>query len=398
MNKQITRFCQKRVLPGMAAVGMAAVLAFSALADDRRQELAGEREDASSNLAQQQAQLEEKEDALSQAVQQGQAMKDQKGEITDQIYQLSEEMALLEDQLERARQSVNQKQAEYTAQWDQYKEILGGMQLLHDQGGLAWLAQAKSLYQLLTFSDTLQQMSQAEDEALEVLKTEKEELSKRQLLLEDLEAQFQAQKQEMEEKVQVLTGQIQQQDAAISAAQAEKEAQQVQVQAAQAAFEEADDRYEEYVRQQIAQGAQNHTLYCGLEFGCPLDSYAFLSCRFGEPDGWSGKPHGGMDFAANAGSTIRAAADGVVQAAGGSESYSYGYYVILYHGRDEAGRTIATLYAHMNEAPPVSVSQSVTKGEAIGRVGNTGNSKGYHLHLELRIDGQRTDPLAYIPA
>ena len=396
MNHRIIDF-YKRSLLVLAALAMGAALAVSVLADDRRQELANERNDASSALAQQQSQLEEKEDALSQAVQQGQAMKDRKEEITGQIYQLSEEMALLEDQLERARQAVNQKQAEYDAQWDQYKEILGGMQLLHDQGGLAMLAQAKSLYQLLTFSDTLQQVSQAQDEALETLKTQKEELDQRKTQLEELETQLNEQKQEMDGKVQELSGQIQKQDAAISAAQAEKQAQQVQVQAAQAAFEEADDRYEAYIRQQIAQGAQNNTLYCGLDFGCPLDSYARISCRFGEPDGWSGKPHGGTDFAANAGSTIRAAADGVVQVAGGSESYSYGYYVILYHGKDDAGRTIATLYAHMNEAPPVSVGQSVTKGEAIGRVGNTGNSKGYHLHLELRIDGERTDPLVYIP-
>ena len=332
----------KKLLWAFAAVCTAA-LSVSALADDKREELADQREDASSALAQQEAELEEKEDLLDQAVQQGQAMKDQKEEITSQIYQLSEEMALLEDQLERARQAVNQKQA------------------------------------------------------LEELKKQKEELTQRQESLEELEAQLEAQKQEMDGKVQALSGQIQKQDAAISAAQAEKEAQQVQVEAAQAAFEEADAQYEAYVRQQIAQGAQDNTLYCGLDFGCPLDSYARISCRFGEPDGWSGKPHGGTDFAANAGSTIRAAAEGVVQAAGGSETYSYGYYVILYHGKDDAGRTIATLYAHMNEAPPVSVGQAVAKGDAIGRVGNTGNSKGYHLHLELRIDGNKTDPMVYIP-
>ena len=375
----------------------AGALSVSALADDKREELANQRDDASSALAQQEAELEEKEDLLNQAVQQGQAMKDQKEEITNQIYQLSEEMADLEDQLERARQAVNQKQAEYDGEWDQYKEIIGGMQLLHDRGELAYLAQADSLYQLLTFTDSLQQISQSQDQALEILKEQKEELAQRQESLEEIENQLEAQKQEMDEKVQELSGQIQKQDAAISAAQAEKEAQQVQVAAAQAAFEEADAQYDAYVRQQIAQGAQNNTLYCGLDFTCPLDSYARISCRFGEPDGWAGKAHGGTDFAASAGTTIRAAADGVVQAAGGSETYSYGYYVILYHGKDDAGRTIATLYAHMNEAPPVSVGQTVAKGDAIGRVGNTGNSKGYHLHLELRIDGNKTDPMVYIP-
>lgn len=43
----------------------------------------------------------------------------------------------------------------------------------------------------------------------------------------------------------------------------------------------------------------------------------------------------------------------------------------------------------------------VHKGDVIGYVGNTGDVRGanggYHLHLELRINGTRTDPLQYIP-
>ena len=49
----------------------------------------------------------------------------------------------------------------------------------------------------------------------------------------------------------------------------------------------------------------------------------------------------------------------------------------------------------------VSAGQTVHKGDVIGYVGNTGDVRGanggYHLHLELRINGTRTDPLQYIP-
>jgi len=51
----------------------------------------------------------------------------------------------------------------------------------------------------------------------------------------------------------------------------------------------------------------------------------------------------------------------------------------------------------MNRPPPVSVGQSVSQGDVIGYVGTTGNSTGNHLHLELRVNGARTNPLNYVP-
>ena len=59
-----------------------------------------------------------------------------------------------------------------------------------------------------------------------------------------------------------------------------------------------------------------------------------------------------------------------------------------------------SLYAHM-QSFCVSTGSVVSKGQLIGYVGNTGDVRGknggYHLHLELRIDGVRTDALRMIP-
>ena len=87
--------------------------------------------------------------------------------------------------------------------------------------------------------------------------------------------------------------------------------------------------------------------------------------------------------------------DGVVTAA--AYHWSWGYYVQVYHGKDDNGNTYSTLYAHMNSPPPVSVGQNVSQGDVIGHVGTTGNSTGNHLHLELRVNGARTNPLNYVP-
>ena len=123
-------------------------------------------------------------------------------------------------------------------------------------------------------------------------------------------------------------------------------------------------------------------------FITPLASYSYISCHFGEPDGWSGAPHGGMDFAAGYGTPIFAAADGVVVTAG--YHYSWGNYVKIYHGVVD-GNQIYTLYAHCSSLA-VSAGQTVTQGQTIAAVGSTGDSTGNHLHFEVYVNSTRVAP------
>lgn len=81
--------------------------------------------------------------------------------------------------------------------------------------------------------------------------------------------------------------------------------------------------------------------------------------------------------------------------------YSYGNCVQISHGTADDGNTYDSLYAHLNSIA-VSQGSAVTKGQVIGYVGNTGNvystgGGGYHLHLELRVNRARVNPLAYVP-
>lgn len=123
-------------------------------------------------------------------------------------------------------------------------------------------------------------------------------------------------------------------------------------------------------------------------FITPLASYSYISCHFGEPDGWTGAPHGGMDFAAGYGTPIFAAADGVVVTAG--YHYSWGNYVKIYHGVVD-GNQIYTLYAHCSSLA-VSAGQTVTQGQTIAAVGSTGDSTGNHLHFEVYVNNTRVAP------
>jgi murein DD-endopeptidase MepM/ murein hydrolase activator NlpD len=87
--------------------------------------------------------------------------------------------------------------------------------------------------------------------------------------------------------------------------------------------------------------------------------------------------HRGVDLAAPAGTPIHAAASGIVIIARNGYNGGFGNYVVIQHPNGAK-----TLYAHMSKLGTTPGAQ-VTQGEVIGYVGNTGNSRGDHLHIEV---------------
>ena len=101
-----------------------------------------------------------------------------------------------------------------------------------------------------------------------------------------------------------------------------------------------------------------------------------------------GRRHTGVDIAAPYGSTIHAAAAGKVTAA----SWMGGYGRTIMIGHDNG---VVTLYGHTSRLL-VRVGQRVERGQAVGRVGSSGNSTGPHLHFEVIVAGRAKDPLQYL--
>jgi murein DD-endopeptidase MepM/ murein hydrolase activator NlpD len=98
--------------------------------------------------------------------------------------------------------------------------------------------------------------------------------------------------------------------------------------------------------------------------------------------------HPGIDIAVPTGTPIRAAASGTVTIAG--PEGGYGNYTCIDHGGG-----LSTCYGHQ-ESFAVSVGQHVGQGQTIGYTDCTGYCFGPHLHFEVRINGQTTDPLGYL--
>jgi murein DD-endopeptidase MepM/ murein hydrolase activator NlpD len=99
--------------------------------------------------------------------------------------------------------------------------------------------------------------------------------------------------------------------------------------------------------------------------------------------------HQGIDLAAELGTPIHAAADGVVT--GAAPNGGYGNWIEIEH----EGR-LSTVYGHLSSfAPGIAPGVWVQKGDLIGFVGNTGRSTGPHLHFELRSNGKPTNPVTH---
>lgn len=117
----------------------------------------------------------------------------------------------------------------------------------------------------------------------------------------------------------------------------------------------------------------------------------FISSGFGpRPDPFTGarSHHFGLDFDANIGDPIWAAADGIVSFSG--RRGGFGNTVVVDHGDG-----YQTLYAH-NQKNLVRVGDLVRAGQQLATVGSSGRSTGSHLHFEVHVNGRPVNPKAYL--
>lgn len=372
--------------------------------ESQKQQAQQQYEDAQNTLEDLQGQTQQTETQIEALQGEAGTIAAQLGDVYDALQEAQRVQLEQQARYEEADAALQQTQADYEASRARCKEQLGAMQKLDGSGAIGLLAQADSLYQLLSFTDALEQISAKNDEILaeltarsEALAQARQQAEEARQQAEDAAAALAQQQAALDGKRQELQEALQKANHTLTEQQAAEQAQAVQTEAARKAYEAATAALDAYVRAQSDRYTTDALVLTSLEFRCPLDSYGSITTRFSEPDPW-GVPHRGTDFAAPNGTPIYAIAAGVISAAG--PVTSYGNCVQVSHGTASDGNRYDSLYAHMSRIA-VNQGQQVQKGDLLGYVGNTGDvygaNGGYHLHLELRINGSRVDPLAYVP-
>lgn len=133
------------------------------------------------------------------------------------------------------------------------------------------------------------------------------------------------------------------------------------------------------------------SFFLEIGFRMPLPD-SVLTSRYGfrsSPIDGHDRMHEGVDLAAPPGTSVLAARDGTIVAAG--DDPALGLHVIIEH---EGG--LRTVYGHLSRIAIV-LNQTVRSGTIVGAVGSTGLSTGPHLHFEIRLSGKARDPSSYIP-
>ncbi|MBA0053779.1 M23 family peptidase [Streptomyces sp. AJS327] len=142
----------------------------------------------------------------------------------------------------------------------------------------------------------------------------------------------------------------------------------------------AEEKRKKAEAERLAKLARSYT--------APLSSYQ-LSAGYGQAGGMWQSDHTGQDFAASAGTPVKAVHTGTVTEAGWAGSYGYRVVLTLEDGTE-------LWFCHLSSMTKSS-GDKVRTGDVIGRVGSTGNSSGPHLHMEVRPGGDDPiDPLAWM--
>lgn len=116
-------------------------------------------------------------------------------------------------------------------------------------------------------------------------------------------------------------------------------------------------------------------------YASPVPHTKVVTSRYG----WRrGRPHNGIDIDLVTGDKVVTILDGIVRFAKFTNGFGNVVVVRHYNG-------LESTYAHLSHIE-VKVNDSISKGQYIGKGGNTGNSRGSHLHLELSYKGEQIHP------
>lgn len=148
------------------------------------------------------------------------------------------------------------------------------------------------------------------------------------------------------------------------------------------ADEEKQRRREEEEQKRLAEEAEE-MLRSSRPLQYPVDGV--ITAGYGD-----GRGHKGIDFAAEAGTEVYAAADGTVSETGSYWNGGYGNSVTIDHRID-----METVYAHLQDVT-VKEGDKVKKGDLIGHAGSTGDTTQNGIHFEVKINGVWKDPADYL--
>ncbi len=398
---------------GIAGIGLllAAGMAFPVYGT--RQDVDAAKKEASA--------LEEEKKKTEQLLLGLQGQKDDTAEYIRQLdYSLEDlgnELELLNSQIQSKEEEITITQLQLTeakqTEEKQYASMKLRIKYMYEKGDTTFLdllIESKDFAQLLNRAEYISKISEYDRNQLNAYAATKQAIAEHEMVLENEQQELmayqestQAKQASMELLLQAKQEELAVYEGKIVSAQnqideyekniADQEERIRQLEEEIRRKEEEARRREEEERKKAQETGNSYTTadLGNIKFIWPCPSSARITSDFGNrssPMEGASTNHQGIDIGASTGSSIVAAAGGVVSIA--AYSYSAGNYVMISHGGG-----IFTVYMHCSKLN-VSAGQTVEQGQVIGAVGSTGFSTGPHLHFGIRSGGVYVNPSLYV--
>lgn len=317
----------------------------------------------------------------SEALEQVEKLTSQISSYQSEIDDLEEQIGELKEQISEVEEQIAKDEAEYKKQDEALDARLVAMYKTGETSYLDFMLSSASLVDFISSYYLISQVADYDTKMLEQLEAHKEKI-------ESEKAELETAKADLESSEKTLTAKQQ----ALQVAKKEKEAYYEKLSDEEKELEEELEQLEKENREMEAKikaaeakyaaqlealrNSSSANVTTGSGYFIKPVSGGYVSC-YGYYS--SGRFHGAIDYAVPMGTTVMAAADGVVVKTE-NLTYSYGTYVVILHANG-----MRTYYGHGTRGSIcVSEGEIVKQGQKIMLSGSTGNSSGPHVHFEVR--------------
>lgn len=355
--------------------------------------------------------LDEIKEEKSETLKQVETLTTQIAQYQEQINDLDSQIGDLESKISVAQSQLEKAQEDYTRQEELLEARLVTIYEAGETSYLDFLLSSENIADLISNYYLVTEIATTDTELLEKIQKQKEEIENAKKTLEASKSELATSKASKQKVATQLKDSKAEKDKYASQLNEEEKKTQAEIEQLQADNERikkelaaAEERYRKQLEElKNKPDSSNGGTASGGNYNSGGSGFLQKPVKTGSITATmyysSGKYHGALDYGISVGTTVYAAADGVVYAASYAPG-SYGYYIVIQHVNG-----LRTWYAHGNGTFYVSQGQTVSKGQPIMQSGNSGNSFGPHLHFEVRVspyswyyggNDSRRDPRNYM--
>jgi len=304
------------------------------------------------------------------------------------IMSLDNDIILLEEEIQGTEEKLADTMAE---EEDYYTRMKERIQVVYEYGTTAYLEvllEAKTTSDFFNRLEYLTKLVEYDDSMLDKFNKIQQEITDFESKLNSEKLELNDIKEENAKNINEVQSNIDSKKETIDKIENDQEMARQNIDEWEKAQEELNEKIKEYIRLY----SDSALLYGDGKLSHPTPGYTRISQKFGpriHPVYGYKSFHTGIDLPAPYGTSIKAAASGIVIFAGWGTAY--GNYILIDHGVNKDGNHIITQYAHCSSIL-VSVKDTIKRGDVIAKVGSTGWSTGNHLHFGVQVGGTWEDP------